>query len=62
MEIHVRPYVYPATDTSPEIRFFKFFRKVGPRKYELDPRYLDYGFVSKAKAEKRAREIEQKHR
>lgn len=62
MDIYVKPYIYPATDSFKEIRVYKFFRKVGPRKYELLPGYEGWGFSSKAKAEKRAREEEERIR
>ncbi len=62
MDIYVKPYIYPATDSFKEIRVYKFFRKVGPRNYELLPGYEGWGFSSKAKAEKRAREEEERIR
>jgi len=53
VDIHVRP----VKDEFGTI--YKFFRKIGSRKYELHSDYLDYGFKRKAHAERRAREIEQ---
>jgi TPP-dependent indolepyruvate ferredoxin oxidoreductase alpha subunit len=58
MDIHVRQYWYPDANGVPALKVYKFFRKVGPRKYELIPELMSYGFASKARAEKRAREVE----
>jgi hypothetical protein len=48
--IHVRLHV--------ESGLYKFYRKTGPKQYELHPDYLNSGFGSRAHAERRAREIE----
>lgn len=53
--IHVRPYTYPDTGRTG----YKFFKKLARGKYELIQQYANViGFSSKAKAEKRARELE----
>ncbi len=49
MDIHVR-----AVERN-GVRLYKFFRQAGPRKYELIEELTGYGFVSKARAEKKAR-------
>lgn len=54
MDIYVRPVEQYG------VRLYKFFRQVAPRKYELIPELKDYGFVSKARAEARARELERR--
>lgn len=52
IELYVRPVKRESSTV------YKFFRKVGNRKYELHPDYLDYGYLSRARAERCAREIE----
>ncbi len=52
MDIYIRPVEQNG------VRLYKFFRQTGPRKYELIPELTGYGFVSKARAEKKARELE----
>ncbi len=52
MDIHVRPVEQNS------VRLYKFFWQVGTRNYKLIPELKDYGFVSKARAEKKARELE----
>ncbi len=52
-------YVRPSKDGVSTL--YRLFRKVGHRKYELHPLYLDCGFGSRARAERRAREIERQH-
>ncbi len=52
MDIYVRPVEQNG------VRLYKFFRQVAPRKYELIPELAGYGFVSKVRAEKKARELE----
>lgn len=41
-----------------ESGLWKFYRKLGPKQYELHPDYLNYGFGKRAHAERRARELE----
>ncbi len=54
MDIYVRPVEQNS------VRLYKFFRQTGPRKYELIKKLADYGFVSKARAEQKARELERR--
>ncbi len=54
MDIYVRPVEQSG------VRLYKFFRQTGPRKYELIEELAGYGFVSKARAEKKARELERR--
>ncbi len=51
-------YVRPVEQNG--VRLYKFFRQAGPRKYELIEELAGYGFVSKARAEKKARELERR--
>ncbi len=47
----------PMRTGSGGVRLYKFFRQVAQRKYEPIPELAGYGFVSKARAEKKAREL-----